>query len=94
MTEDYSGQRVIRRVRVAHCKLGPVQCEDCREDLTRAICLLALYPPGSGLMQRRAIEVTLEGQAVWREFEIVRRFANEAEARCYASEHGIDDVEV
>jgi hypothetical protein len=31
---------------------------------------------------------------VWREFDVVRTFESEAEARQYAVEHGIEDVEL
>ena len=47
------------------------------------ICLLDICPEGE--MQRRVIQVGGE----WHEFEIVRSFDSEEEARVYADEHGI-----
>jgi hypothetical protein len=56
------------------------------------ICLLDISPDDYGLVQRRVIEVEFGGQKVWREFEIVKTFEDEAEARSYAEQNGIVDV--
>jgi hypothetical protein len=37
--------------------------------------------------------VNREGETVWREFDILRAFENEEEAREYANKNGIEDVE-
>lgn len=84
---------IIRTIRVAHCKRGPSICEECREMDAERICLLDIYPPGEGKMQRRAIEVSIGGERVWREFDVARMFDSEEEARAYAEENGIEDVE-
>ena len=81
-------QYLIRRVRLAHCKRGPDRCDQCREMDAERICLLDIRPEGE--MQRRVIQV---GE-IWYEFEILRSFENKDEARSYAEEHGIDDVEI
>jgi hypothetical protein len=60
-------------------------------DAERA-CLLDICPPRQGEVQRRVIQASVDGQEVWREFEIVRVFAGEQEARAYAEEQGIEDV--
>jgi hypothetical protein len=52
------------------------------------ICLLDIRPEGE--MQRRVIQV---GET-WHEFEILRSFESEDEARSYAEEQGIEDVEI
>jgi hypothetical protein len=88
------GRYIIRRVRLAHCKLGPERCEECREMDEERPCLLEIFPPGAGLMQRRVMELEVEGEAVWRAFEVVKVFADEAEARVYGEEKGIADVEL
>jgi hypothetical protein len=58
------------------------------------ICLLDIDPPDLGLVQRRVIEVTIDGETAWREFDVVQAFEDEAEALAYAGEAGITDVEV
>ena len=83
---------IIRTIRLAHCKLGPERCEPCRTMSEERICLLDVDPPGRGLQQRRVIEVEVHGERVWREYDVLRSFADEREAREYAAEHGIRDV--
>jgi len=43
-----------------------------------------IAPPNMGEIQRRVIELELEGETIWREFDIVRLFETEDEAREYA----------
>lgn len=83
---------IIRTVRLAHCKLGPSRCEKCREMDAERVCLLDICPQPQGKMQRRAIEVSVDGRQVWREFEIARVFEGVEEAMAYAAEQGIEDV--
>jgi hypothetical protein len=84
---------IIKKIRLAHCKRGPRVCAKCREMDVEKICLLDVCPPGAGEMQRRVIQVNVGGEAVWREFDVVRAFESEAEARAYANENGIEDAE-
>ena len=92
--EDGAPVHVIRRIRLAHCKRGPSICAECREMDEERVYLLALYLPEAGLMQRRSIEIELAGERVWRTFEIVQTFADEGEARAYARENGIADIQL
>jgi hypothetical protein len=87
-------QYIIRRMRLAHCKRGPLVCDRCREMDVESICLLDIDPPDQGLVQRRVIEVELAGEKVWRELDIVRSFADETEAQEYAAVYKISDVEL
>jgi hypothetical protein len=57
------------------------------------LCLLEILPPDEGLMQRRLIEVEVRGEAVWRAFDVLKVFADEEEARAYAEENGVMDVQ-
>jgi hypothetical protein len=57
------------------------------------ICLLDICPPDAGLVQRRVIEVTIDGETEWREFDVVRVFADEQEAAAYAAQNGIEDID-
>jgi len=56
------------------------------------VCLLALYPPGEGAVQRRLMQVDVAGQTEWYAFEVVRTFGSEEEARVYAAQNQIGDV--
>ena len=89
---DSMPRYIIRRIRLAHCKRGPEVCEECREMDEEKICLLDICPPDQGMRQRRVIEISRDGDSVWREFDIVRAFESEAEAREYAEQNGIGDV--
>ncbi len=83
---------IIRKMQSAHCKRGPAVCEQCREMDVEKPCLLDIDPDDRGLMQRRVIELVLDGEIVWREYDIVRSFTDEQEAREYAAIHQIADI--
>jgi len=85
---------IIRRIRLAHCKRGPDRCVKCEEMDVETICLLDIAPPDAGMIQRRVIEVNVGGESLWREFDIVRSFDHGEQARTYAREHGVDDIQV
>jgi hypothetical protein len=84
---------IIRKIRIAHCKKGPSVCDKCREMDAERICLLDICPSREGEIQRRVIQVNIGGEKVWREFDIVRAFESEEEAREYANRNAIEDVE-
>ena len=86
-------QYIIRKMRLAHCKRGPAVCVKCREMDEERICLLDICPPDQGMVQRRVIEIHGDGESVWREFDIVRAFESKEEAREYADQNDIEDVE-
>ncbi|MCX6031301.1 MAG: hypothetical protein NT169_18635 [Chloroflexi bacterium] len=83
---------IIRKIHLAHCKRGPARCKQCREMDAWRICLLDIAPPRPGESQRRLIQVYMGGEAVWREYDVVRMFDSEAEARGFARENRIADV--
>jgi len=85
---------VIRKIRLAHCKRGPEVCEQCRAMDVERICLLDIAPPDPGMVQRRVIEVNVGGESVWREFDVIKAFADEDEALAYAQAQGIAEVEI
>ncbi len=87
-------QYIIRKIRLAHCARGPELCAKCREMDEARICLLDVDPPDRGMAARRTIEVEIKGMREWREFDVVRSFADEAEAGKYAEENGITDVDL
>lgn len=85
---------IIRNIRLAHCARGPKMCAKCREMDEPKICLLDIDPPNQGREARRTIEVEINGKREWREFDVVKTFADESEARRYAAENGIKDLDL
>ena len=85
---------VIRKVRPAHCKRGPDRCEECRTLDAERVCLLDVCPPREGEIQRRVIKLIRDGVEAWREFDIVRVFESPEDARHFALENGVEDVEL
>lgn len=83
---------IIREVPFAHCKRGPERCEKCRTMNVTRICLLDIAPPDPGTIQRRVIQVTIDGEESWREFDVMRSFESREEAQAYAAANGIEDV--
>jgi len=79
----------IKKIRLAHCKKGPLLCAQCREMDVERWCLLDMSPPDQGRVQRRVIQVQVDGRLEWREFEVVRVFDDEQEARAWAEKEGI-----
>ncbi len=85
---------IIRIISMSHCKRGPDNCPKCRAIAGQRICLLDIAPPDQGIVQRRVIGVQVDGERAWREFDVVRVFADEAEARAYAAANGIADIDL
>ena len=85
---------IIRKIRWAHCKRGPDVCERCRDMNVHRVCLLDVSPPRQGEVQRRVMRVHLDGEWVWREFDIVRVFDSAEAATGYADENGIEDIDL
>ena len=86
--------RIIRSARTAVRKRDLMDGDGRPATEPSQICLLELFLPGSGTVQRRAIQVQVDGELVWREMEIVTSFGSRAEAIAYAAEHGIADVDL
>ena len=85
---------IIRSIRLAHCKRGPEACDKCRAMDIERYCLLDVSPPNAGMEQRRVIEVTVDGETTWREFDVVKVFRDAQEAAAYAAHNGIGDTDL
>jgi hypothetical protein len=85
---------IIRNIRLAHCKRGPEVCDKCRAMDVERYCLLDISPPNAGMEQRRAIQVTVDGEPAWREFDVVKVFQDAQEASAYAAQNGIEDTDL
>lgn len=82
---------IIQKITLAHCARGTQTCSKCREMYIRKYCLLDICP--DGYAARRVIEVEIDGEKVWREFDIIKGFENYDEAASYARSHNITLVE-
>jgi len=58
-------------------------------DGRRTLVPVGYIPPAQGRLQRRVIQVQVDGRLEWREFDVVRVFDDEQEARAWAEKEGI-----
>lgn len=82
----------IRALRPGHCARGPQRCEACQAAAAQPAVpkLLDLCPWGQAT--RPTVEVERDGKKAWRPYDVLRSFADEAEARAFAQRHGLTDV--
>jgi hypothetical protein len=81
---------VIQKIALAHCARGIRNCPKCREVYTRKYCLLDICVQGD--MARRVIEVEINGEKVWRAFDITKTFETYDQAIAYARANKIPFV--
>ena len=81
---------IIKKITLGHCARGIKTCPKCREVYTRKYCLLDLSP--SGYAARPVIEVEIDGETVWREYDNIKIFATYDDAFAYARQHNIPFV--
>jgi hypothetical protein len=74
---------VIRQQTGPHCKRGPAACEQCRNAPSR-YALLDVDPPEHGRVQRPVLQVRHNGLDLMLEYDIVRTFPSEEDARIVA----------
>lgn len=83
-----SFKRIQKRKRI-HCARGPRGCKICAEYAKEDVyCLLELFPE-PGMMARPMAEVEIEGEKMMCEFDIVKYFDTEKEARDYGEKNNI-----
>lgn len=80
---------VIRKISIPHCARGPLRCEKCKEmSKEKNICLLKIY-----FKERKItspiIELVRNGKRRFFEFEVVKIFKDEIEARNYAEKNAV-----
>ncbi|UCH97810.1 MAG: hypothetical protein JSV88_13415, partial [Candidatus Aminicenantes bacterium] len=81
---------IIQKITLAHCARGIRTCPKCREVYTRKYCLLDICVGGNAA--RPVIEVEINGEKVWREFDIIKVFETYDKAFAYARSHKIPFV--
>ncbi len=91
--EDQGYEEIIRVIADIHCARGPARCEKCKEAAKeRTPCLLRIYV-NEGRVTRPVIELERDGQRFFMVFDVVKRFNSVQEARDYAEEYGVEDIE-
>jgi len=71
-------------MRCAKCKAGEGQI---------VFSLIDVFPPNRGMVQRPVTEVTIDGTKQYLEYDVVKVFATEAEARAFAAQHQLTDCQ-
>lgn len=85
---------VIRTVSDGHCARGGQRCKKCKAaETTMQICLLRLFLQPSGHAARVQM-ATHEGKKVMCEYEREKTFASADEARAFAAENDVADVQI
>jgi len=77
---------IIRKVRYPITQTNPSETQ------TVEIGLINFCPPNPGMMARPLYQTIVDGKIISREYEVVRIFKTETEARAYAVQNGIKDV--
>ena len=80
----------VQKIILAHCARGIRTCPKCREVYTRKYCLLDICVGGNAA--RPVIEVEIDGEKVWRAFDIIKIFETYDKAIAYAQDHKIPFV--
>lgn len=86
---EKKSEYIIRTIIVPHCQRGPQRCEKCKQmTAEKKICLLQIYFE-EGKIARPVIEVHRDGITQWCEFDVLKVFRDEQEAKAYAEKHAI-----
>lgn len=84
---------VIRKMSILHCARGPLRCEKCRDmEKEKKICLLKISFD-AGKVVRPMIEIYKNGKKGLCEYEIVKTFGDEKEAKEYAKRNSLNLLE-
>jgi hypothetical protein len=84
---------VIRKMSVPHCARGPLRCEKCRiMEKEVKICLLKVhFEPGE--ITRPVIDIYVNGKKKFCEYDLIKTFENEKEAKEYAERNMLNLLE-
>ena len=85
----------VRLLHAGHCARGPLRCPRCRDAEARppAAALLDLCPDDPQAA-RPTVAASRAGQRVWLAYEVLRWFDSPEQARAFAAERGLSDVEL
>lgn len=85
---------VIRSMHEIHCARGTKRCEKCRAAAAKPAVARLLDVCPEGDYARPTITLDRDGKRETRVFDVVRTFADDAEAKAFASKHGLADVQL
>ena len=90
------GCRQVRVARRSHCARGPSRCPRCQAAHAAGPVWELVAPDANPLQAARQVVQFRDedGNSFWSEFRVEKMFASEEEARQYANEHGITDVQL
>ena len=80
---------VIREMKMMHCAKGPERCEKCRDMAKNSNFSLIKLLPGHSMVARPVLEVEINGEKQYFEYDIVQIFDNKGAAEEYSKEHHI-----
>lgn len=91
---DRESKYMIKKMRSIHCARGPSRCKKCEEMAKEGekVSLLKVFF-GPGYISRPMTEVDIEGKITLCEFDIVKTFKDEKEARLYAKKNKLELLE-
>jgi len=86
-------QKIVK-ITPFHCQRGPRGCEKCKklEEEGEKYCLIEIHGRG-GMIARPMIEVEINGEKVFCEFDLLNIFKDQKEAKEYALKSGIMIIE-
>ncbi len=85
-----ASENIIRKISIPHCARGPKLCEKCAEAArNKKICLLEIFLEPTNVA-RPTIEIVTDGESNYYEFDVVKTFSSEAEAKEYAAKNKIN----
>ena len=89
--------RKVHATRRTHCARGAPRCPRCQAAHDEGPVYELVVPDANELQAARQVvrfRDAEDGNSFWSEFRVVQTFASEHEARQYAQEHGITDVDL
>lgn len=89
-----SSEYMIKKKSTPHCARGPQLCEKCAAAAKiQNICLLEIFFE-RGNQDRPVVEIVQDGETKYVEYDLIKFFKDEAEARAYAEKNNITRIEL
>ena len=85
--------KMIKKMPHIHCARGPKGCEKCKEWAQKGndFALIEVFLEG-GKVARPMTEIYVGCQRIFGEYDVLRRFDSDEEAKQYAIDHGVEIV--
>jgi len=83
---------MIKKMTIPHCARGPTGCDKCKEAAKEEkICLLRIYFK-AGNVARPMTEIVVNGEKILAEYDVMKIFNDEVEAKEYAKKNSINII--